>query len=218
MDLDESDIGVCDKIVGLPTIEDLRNQLSWLPHSTQLRNALHLLQLREFYMRLLIGCGVNRGLRNNHLYNIMRLNADIIESILFCESEYRKEGAGKGKKLQALINYSKTWRIIPNELADNMEAIRIYRNELHPEKQIELFVKVSQEELNRRLNVPIALINVIKEDHGIENHIEEEAYEPVTLYERDETTLRRCPYCSGVAELFERGDLCPICGKIIGFD
>ena len=158
------------------------------------------------------------GLRNNHVYNIMRLNADIIESILYCESESRKEGAAKGKKLQALINHSKTWRIIPKELAVSMEAIRTFRNDLHPEKQIELFVKVSQEELQCRLDVPIALINTLRDDRGIGIRVEAETYEPVTAYEHDETTLERCPYCSGVAELFERGDLCPICGKIIGFD
>jgi len=164
------------EIPSLRTVSDYRQQLIFLENGlnrTQIRNACQLLQLRQFMIYLANAYTINRGLGRVFLYNILRLEADICEGLLYSlQVKYLDQKPKNKVSLEPLINFAKTIHeprpLLSRETKKELERLLIIRNNLHPTDQAELHTNLMQihcadEDSRRRiLNVHRNLIDDIK--------------------------------------------------------
>lgn len=161
-------------IPALKTIEQHRSGLLFLETNqniTQIRNVCYLLQTADFMRELNNNYNIRKGLWYMYLYNYLRIEADILEGLLYA-FKVRQEGRRpQGKvSLEDLINFAKgTYEpsvLLRKETRKGLDQILYFRNNLHPDKQNELHVKLVKHlvEPDRvsLTNVPPRLINDIR--------------------------------------------------------
>ena len=122
----------------------LGTDLDFIEYSTQKRNLAYLLQLREFLLKVDANYVINRGLASIFHFNILRINSDIIESLLFCFLVQIKAKIHKGRKAKIIrfINAAKTAGAITKNSAEKAEMVVNFRNKFHPIKQVDLHTKI----------------------------------------------------------------------------
>lgn len=125
-------------------IDEILDKLLLLEYSTQKRNLAYVIQLKQFFTEIESHYEINKGLAKMYKYNILRINADIIETLLYCACIQCgfKIPQGKGLAMK-VINLAKTKGIILKSTAKRATKIIRYRNDLHPYEQTELLSKVS---------------------------------------------------------------------------
>ena len=68
----------------LKTLEELQQDIDFVDYSTQRRNLAALLMLKDFFLKLEDNYLIDRGLAKLYKLNLLRLNVDVIEGLLYC--------------------------------------------------------------------------------------------------------------------------------------
>jgi hypothetical protein len=191
-------------VPALPRIQDIVDSLGFLGYSTQLRNTAYLLQLREFLLSISQVYEIYGGLGVAYQYNILRITSDILEILLFCALTQKrldlqnKRGGARGTHL---AQTAKKHNLITKPTAKTVERIVSHRNDLHPDRQVELHVKVDPVLFDETRDIVDTVVAELRQ------HFDAGADESASFDEHEE-----CPYChAGILEL-EIGEVCPGCG------
>lgn len=189
----------------LKKIEDIvRSDLAFLGYSTQLRNLAYLIQLRDYLQGIYDSYSIDRGLGKMYLYNLLRINADIIEAYMFCFGKRAGFEIRRGRvdgKATKYINLLKSKGVLKKTLAKKLQTIINKRNDFHPARQVNLHVFVEQEILENSSAVVNELHDVFK---GI-------LWDDLEAKFASDTETP-CSFCS--SGLVDFGDVCPYCHKV----
>lgn len=115
---------------------------------TQIRNSCQLLQLTELLRNINNNYRIYGGQWYLYLYNFMRISADCCEGLLYA-FYVKQKGKPRGRmSLEDLINYAKSVHkplpLLSKKSVEGLKDLLFFRNYLHPDKQIELHIKMIQ--------------------------------------------------------------------------
>lgn len=137
-------------IPALDTIEVILQAIEFLEYSTQKRNLAYLIQLRRLLMLIYENYKIDRGLSKVFKYNLIRINCDIMESTLYCALTTAKIDPNprtrSHPRLEQYINAAKRYNLILKTTAERAKKVNTFRNNLHPNRQLELHAKISEED------------------------------------------------------------------------
>lgn len=162
-------------IPALTRISDYRDQIIFLENRfnrTQIRNTCYLLQLRELVLQINNNYNIYKGGWHIFLYNFLRINADCCEGLMYCFKARHMQNTPTGEcNFNGLLNYVKAINnprpVIDRDCRKTLEKLVSFRNNLHPDRQSELHIKVlasiTDEDRVALVNLPRTLTRQFKE-------------------------------------------------------
>lgn len=125
--------------------EILYDELFFLGYTSQKRNTAQLIQLKHLLHEIYLHYNMTDGLGTAYLGNVVKVNADIIKSVLYCSLRQTNieipEGEGKAMKL---VDLAKARGLISKTTWKKARDIIGFRNNYHPDRQTELHSKTEK--------------------------------------------------------------------------
>jgi len=192
------------EIGGLPSINEILEQLDFLEYSTQKRNLAYRIQFQTFLLRIYQNYEMYGSVKSTFIRNFYDFTVNILEYLLWIAiRQEREEFIQEEDTKQQLRKTAKELGIISKELSDKIGKIFGKRDKIHPPKQKDLDLTTFDEsDLLECFESTEDLIEALKK------YFRRKKLPPISPPDDE------CDYCC-IGGPFEYEEYCPVCGEVI---